>query len=351
LWRSNPIKFLQKAAVQTASKRDRTMTNPLHPWIRYQAPDYLPLLPIDQSAILALRQERQRQWLAPRLSHYRDAIATTLSLPLADCDLSQPVVRIGNAEAIAPDQAQQLEQALRVFCPWKKGPFNLYGIEIDAEWRSDWKWERLMPHIQPLTGRRVADIGCHNGYFMFRMADHAPEFVVGFEPVAKPYWCFQLMQNLVQHSALQFEPSGIEHFDLYPSSFDTIFCLGILYHHPDPIGLLQKLRQALTPDGELVIDCQGIPGDLPLALTPQKRYTNARGIWFLPTQSALENWILRSGFKSVRFCFSEPLSTAEQRRTDWANIDSLQEFLDPQDSTLTMEGYPAPWRFYAVVSG
>lgn len=68
---------------------------------------------------------------------------------------------------------------------------------IDAEWRSDWKWARILPHIEPLTGRCVADIGCHNVYFMFRMAHQQPECVVGFEPVAKHFWNFQLIKNLV----------------------------------------------------------------------------------------------------------------------------------------------------------
>ncbi|MDX1522001.1 MAG: DUF1698 domain-containing protein, partial [Anaerolineae bacterium] len=122
----------------------------------------------------------------------------------------------------------------------------------------------------------------------------------------------------------------------------------ILYHHTDPVGLLRKMHTALTPQGELVIDCQGIPGDEPVALTPRGRYARARGIWFLPTLSCLENWIHRAGFTNIRPVFAEPLSPAEQRRTAWADIDSLAEFLDPADPSLTIEGYPAPWRFYVI---
>jgi tRNA (mo5U34)-methyltransferase len=44
--------------------------------------------------------------------------------------------------------------------------------------------------------------------------------------------------------------------------------------------------------------------------------------------------------------FSEKLSTDEQRSTAWANIPSLQEALDPNDPQKTIEGYPAPCRFY-----
>jgi tRNA (mo5U34)-methyltransferase len=183
---------------------------------------------------------------------------------------------------------------------------------------------------------------------MFRMAHQNPACVIGFEPVAKHFWNFQLIQNLLRQETLTFELLGVEHIDYYPDFFDTIFCLGILYHHTDPIGLLRKLRQALAPGGEIIIDCQGIPGELPLALTPRKRYANARGIWFLPTRSALENWLARAGFNDIRCFFAAALSLDEQRRTAWADVASLREFLDADDLSLTIEGYPAPWRFYVT---
>lgn len=318
--------------------------------IGYSPPDYLasPAASLDREAILALRQQR-RPWLfEPRVQTYRSAVQAVQDFHSDWFDFSAAAVKVGLAEELSTEQQQRLRQTLQTFCPWKKGPFELFGTTIDAEWRSDWKWARILPHIQPLKNRTVADIGCHNGYFMFRMAQQQPARAIGFEPVAKHFWNFQLIQNWVQQDNLTFELLGVEHMHFYTDFFDTIFCLGILYHHTDPIDLLRKLRQALTPKGEIVIDCQGIPGDLPVALTPRKRYARARGIWFLPTQTCLENWLARAGFTHVRCFFAEPLSVAEQRRTAWADVDSLQEFLDPDDPSLTMEGYPAPWRYYAI---
>ncbi len=316
----------------------------------YSPPDYLdqPDFAGDRTAIRQLRQERLPHLESDRLRPYRDAVQAIHDLPQASLDGTGAVVTIGHPDRLTQEQSQRLYQTLRVFCPWKKGPFNFFGIQIDAEWRSDWKWQRLLPRIQPLNGRRVADIGCHNGYFMLRMVPHQPKWVIGFEPYGKLFWNFQLIQNLVQCDRLYFEPLGVEHIHFYPNFFDTIFCLGILYHHPDPIGLLHKLRQALAPQGELVIDCQGIPGADPIALTPRQRYAHARGIWFLPTQSCLEHWLYRAGFGEIQCFFAEPLSTSEQRRTDWAEIDSLAAFLDPHDPTRTIEGYPAPWRYYIM---
>ncbi|MDJ0554959.1 MAG: tRNA 5-methoxyuridine(34)/uridine 5-oxyacetic acid(34) synthase CmoB [Microcoleaceae cyanobacterium MO_207.B10] len=318
--------------------------------IGYIPPDYLynnDIL-INKEAILKIRQERQTKLFEPATQKYLQAVTTVAEIKSDYFDFSDAVIKVGRPDELSAEKQQQFYDSLQIFCPWKKGPFELFGITIDAEWRSDWKWERILPHISSLKNRKVADIGCHNGYFMFRMAYQQPELVIGFEPYAKHFWNFQLIQNIVQQKMLAFELLGVEHIHYYPQFFDTIFCLGILYHHTDPIGLLRKMRQALAPKGEIIIDSQGIAGDLPVALTPRKRYAQARGIWFLPTQSCLENWIGRAGFSDVNCFFAEPLSTQEQRRTPWANIDSLEEFLDPNDPSLNVEGYPAPWRFYAI---
>ncbi len=317
---------------------------------RFASEDYLDRLGagVAMNEILALRQQRGEMLASPTMKPYRDAVNSIQDLPQVRVDLSQDVIRIGQAEDLNGAQAELMLTALKTFCPWKKGPFEIFGHLIDAEWRSHWKWQRILPQIGSLQGKKVADIGCHNGYFMFRMADQLPDWVIGFEPVAKHYWNFQLLQTFIQQPHLVFELLGVEHIDLYPRFFDTIFCLGILYHHTDPVGLLRKIKTAIAPGGEVIIDCQGIQGDLPVALTPQKRYAKAKGIWFLPTQSCLENWIRRAGFQSVEIFFAEPLSVEEQRRTAWADVDSLQDFLDPRDPSLTIEGYPAPWRYYAI---
>ena len=302
--------------------------------------------PENRTAIAQLKQEREARLFDPSMASYRQAAQAIQAFHPSSLTLSDAIITIGQAEDIEDRKA--LETILRTFCPWKKGPFNCFGTLIDAEWRSDWKWERLRPHITPLGNRTVADIGCHNGYFMFRMSHENPRRVIGFEPVPKHFWNFQLLQNVIQCDRLNFELLGVEHIHLFTHFFDSIFCLGILYHHTDPVGLLRKIHQALAPKGELIVDCQGIPGEMPVALTPAKRYANAKGIWFLPTQSCLEHWMRRAGFQHVRVVFAEPLSVQEQRRTSWANIDSLAEFLDPSDPTRTIEGYPAPWRYYAI---
>lgn len=57
-------------------------------------------------------------------------------------------------------QREEIKKLLRGLMPWRKGPFSLYGVNIDTEWRSDWKWQRILPHLSSLEGRTVLDVGC-----------------------------------------------------------------------------------------------------------------------------------------------------------------------------------------------
>ena len=293
---------------------------------------------------LAMRKERMAKLREPSFARL---LAMLENLPEKEnviTDFSRDRVLIGGG-----DSCEQIEGMLRELMPWKKGPFEVFGHKIDAEWRSDWKWQRLLGRVGSLEGQRVCDIGCNNGYYMFRMADHKPAFVLGLEPFAKHWFAFQMLNHYAQCENLFLELLGVEHLKWMPKSFDTVFCLGILYHHRDPIGLLEGIRKSLRKKGRLFIDCQGILGDDPVAFIPGPRYAGARGVWFLPTLSGLTNWVRRAGFSQVSVLFKEKLCQKEQRSTPWAPIKSLDDFLDPNDPEKTIEGYPAPYRFYLEV--
>lgn len=44
---------------------------------------------------------------------------------------------------LSAGETRRLNSILEQLKPWRKGPFSLYGINIDTEWRSDWKWDRV----------------------------------------------------------------------------------------------------------------------------------------------------------------------------------------------------------------
>jgi len=83
-----------------------------------------------------------------------------------------------------------------------------------------------------------------------------------------------------------------------------------------------------------------------ICLTPKDRYSKIPNIYFIPTVNALKNWCHRAGFKKVEILEIKKTKLDEQRKTEWINSQSLNDFLDPENPDLTVEGYPAPKRVY-----
>lgn len=242
----------------------------------------------------------------------------------------------------------EIESILKSFIPWKKGPWRFDEIFIDSEWRSDWKWKRILPFVGNIEGQVVADIGCNNGYYLYQINELNPELVIGFEPVLKYFCQFEFFQKLNFKKNIHLLPLGIQHFQYFEKKFNLVFCLGILYHHPNPIALLQYIWSSLKPGGRIIFDVQGINGSEPNALLPRKKYSGAKGFWYLPTQSCLENMLLKSGFQNIDIFYNQRLEYAEQRSTDWMPFSSLKQGLNTLNRTQTIEGYPAPVRIYGM---
>lgn len=237
----------------------------------------------------------------------------------------------------------QVKEALQGLIPWRKGPFDFFGVQVDTEWRSDWKWERVSPHVE-LRGKRVLDVGCGNGYYQWRMLGAGAESVVGVDP----NWLF-LCQFLAAKRYLPELPAwhlplALEDLPEKLEGFDTVFSMGVLYHRRSPIDHLLALKDCLKRGGELVLETLVVEGDASTVLVPEDRYAQMRNVWFLPSVAALELWLRRAGFADARCVDVSLTSVEEQRSTEWMRFQSLPEFLDPQDRSRTVEGLPAPMR-------
>jgi tRNA (mo5U34)-methyltransferase len=110
--------------------------------------------------------------------------------------------------------------------------------------------------------------------------------------------------------------------------------------------MLKSLYKGLHQGGELILDTFMIDGEEEVCLTPKERYSKIPNIYFIPTVNALKNWCFRAGFESVEVLEIMKTDLYEQRKTAWIDTQSLEDFLDPQDDTKTIEGYPAPKRVY-----
>ena len=311
---------------------------------------YFDLLPkADLGTIQILLQEKEK-WLdlgKKGVERFRQPFESVKHIRANHCDFSGDVVTIGAAEELSEEDGGKVHKAMRDFMPWRKGPFEVFGIPIDAEWRSERKWNRVLSKMPDLRGKVVADIGCNNGYYMFRMVQHKPEFVLGFEPYLQHYFAFRTLNTFAGQENLRVELLGVENISLFPESFDIIFLMGILYHRSSPLEVLRDIRRALKPGGFLIVESQGISGKKPTALFPEKCYAKVPGTYFVPTPPCLENWLTRAGFADVEIFDTHPMSSREQRRTEWMVFESYEDFIDDSDPTKTIEGYPAPIRIFA----
>ncbi|RLM23062.1 tRNA 5-methoxyuridine(34)/uridine 5-oxyacetic acid(34) synthase CmoB [Brenneria alni] len=258
----------------------------------------------------------------------------------------------GVTASIAPDitagQREGIEMLLRNLMPWRKGPFSLYGVNINTEWRSDWKWQRVLPHIRPLRDRLILDVGCGSGYHLWRMVGEGARMAVGIDPMQLFLCQFEAVRKLLgDDQRAHVLPLGIEQLPEL-AAFDTVFSMGVLYHRRSPLDHLWQLKNQLVSDGELVLETLVIEGDENQVLVPGERYAQMRNVYFIPSAAALIQWLQKCGFVDVRVVDICTTTPEEQRRTDWMISESLADFLDPDDQSKTVEGYPAPVRAVLV---
>ena len=241
---------------------------------------------------------------------------------------------------------EELEPALKKFHPWRKGPFQFGEVFVDTEWRSDWKWQRLLEGGLPeLKSRRVLDVGCGNGYHLWRMREAGAGFVMGIDPSLLFGYQFLVTKYFGGlDEPLGLLPIGIEGLPEALEVFDVTFSMGVLYHRRSPIEHLDALRGSLVRGGELVLETLVVDGDENTVLVPEGRYAQMRNVWFLPSVPLLMRMLRRAGFDQVELIDCSDTSVEEQRATDWMRFQSLPDFLDPNDPTKTIEGYPAPRR-------
>ncbi|GAA8471978.1 tRNA 5-methoxyuridine(34)/uridine 5-oxyacetic acid(34) synthase CmoB [Helicobacter pylori] len=231
--------------------------------------------------------------------------------------------------------------------PWRKGPFEISQIKIDSEWDSSIKWD-LVKNATPLKDKVVADVGCNNGYYLFKMLEHGPKSLVGFDPGVLVKKQFEFLAPFFdKEKKIIYESLGVEDLhEKYPNAFDVIFCLGVLYHRKSPLETLKALYHALKIKGELVLDTLIIDSPLDIALCPKKTYAKMKNVYFIPSVSTLKGWCERVGFENFEVLSVSKTTPKEQRKTDFILGQSLEDFLDKTDPSKTLEGYDAPLRGY-----
>ncbi|MFT6221708.1 MAG: tRNA (mo5U34)-methyltransferase [Candidatus Endobugula sp.] len=281
-----------------------------------------------------LKQWRQALDALPTTSN-----DTTHSLPQL-CNK----IAIGQAAECDAETLSEIKLQLQQLIPWRKGPMSIHGIHIDTEWRSDWKWDRVLPHLAPLEGRTVLDVGCGNGYHCLRSYGAGAQRVIGIDPSPRFVVQFYMMKHFLGDINVDVLPIGIEALPNDLHSFNTTFSMGVLYHRRSPMDHLRELKSTLSSGGQLVLETLLIDGKMGDTLVPEGRYAMMNNVWFLPSADTLISWLRKCGFRNPRLVDIATTTIEEQRATEWMKFHSLADFLDPNDNSKTVEGHPAPLR-------
>ncbi|MFK7857886.1 MAG: tRNA 5-methoxyuridine(34)/uridine 5-oxyacetic acid(34) synthase CmoB [Granulosicoccus sp.] len=297
---------------------------------------------------LALAVENQGHAL--KHGHLPGWEAAVAALPVTEacsCSIVDGAIVIDFPCDDSPQQAS-LKSALQALMPWRKGPFRFGSIDIETEWRSDWKWDRLEPHISKLTDRCVLDVGCGSGYHLWRMRKAGAAMVVGIDPSLLYVKQFEATQHFIQDNYVHLLPLPMEALPRNMGSFDTVFSMGVLYHRRDPHAHLRELVSSMTASGELVLETLVAPGETDFSLPIEGRYANMRNIYELPSVLRLCHWIEAAGLEIIKVADVSITSRKEQRSTDWMTSHSLAQALDAEDVSKTVEGYPRPLRAVVI---
>jgi len=278
------------------------------------------------------------------IGRWLEALETLPELSPAEVRLDASAITLTPPADLSELQQARLQKGLRGLMPWRKGPFDFFGTHIDTEWRSDWKWDRVSPYLSDLSGRRVLDVGCGSGYHCWRMLGEGAGRVIGIDPGLLFLFQFLSIKRYLGDVPVDLLPVRMEDLPENLGTFDTTFSMGVLYHRRSPLDHLLDLKGTLRSGGELVLETLVVDGPEGYSLMPEDRYAQMRNVWFLPSCDTLLRWLDRTGFRNARVVDVTCTTTDEQRSTDWMRFNSLEHFLDPQDPTRTIEGYPGPKR-------
>jgi len=249
---------------------------------------------------------------------------------------------------INEEQTKELHDILLSMKPWRKGPFKFFDIDIQSEWNSYIKYNIIKNHLD-IENKIVADIGCNNGYYMFKMLELNPREIIGFDPSCRCYLQFHIANHFIKADKIDYKLLGVD--DVYEFAvqnkkfFDSILFLGVLYHRSDPISCLKTIYKSLNKNGTLIIDTLIIDGEEDVCLFPKERYAKMKNIYFIPTINALKNMLHRAKFTDIEVIEIIQTTNKEQRATKWIGTESLDDFIDKKTNKTT-EGYQLPTRAY-----
>ena len=103
--------------------------------------------------------------------------------------------------------------------------------------------------ISPLNGQKVLDVGCGGGILSDSMARKGAT-VTGIDLASKALRVAQLHALEAQTPNITYQEIAVEALaQLQPESFDTVTCMEMLEHVPDPASVVQACHDLVKPGG------------------------------------------------------------------------------------------------------
>ena len=157
-------------------------------------------------------------------------------------------------EHLSEDERSRLLARAEELQPWLQGPFLLGAdLVIGGAWRNDLRWVVLGDALpDDLSGSRVLDVGSNAGYDPFMFSRRGADHVLACEPFE--FIEQALFLESIYKTGVDFQRIGWQ--DLDPARhgvYDLVHCHGVLYHEPNPMGLLARLWQMAAPGGTLLL--------------------------------------------------------------------------------------------------
>lgn len=257
---------------------------------------------------------------------------------------------------------EEIENELKNLKIFRKGPFLINGIKINSHWNSFIKWKYLLKVLESLESQmvhfknkslKVLDIGSNNGYYSFLLYYHLKQkgFLSKFDlidPIVDFYQQYLFLKKIFpaeDQKNWNFYSFGWQEIPSLNTKYDLILCMGILYHHKNPMELLDVIYHQLNKKGILILETITIRySKYPILLIPKNRYIGSKGFWFIPNKMALLNMLQKTNFSKIQF-HSERFVLREMEKNHY--LPSLKELVDKNQ---TIENYPKPYRsFFSAI--
>lgn len=183
---------------------------------------------------------------------------------------------------------------------------------------SDPKVDKL-PHYglpQDMTGMRVLDIGCAEGFFSFEAERRGAREVVAIDSFPDSIRRFNICRSAFDSKATGFLCSVYDLNERAFGTFDMVFFYGVLYHLRNPILALEKILSVCT--GTMLLQTAGyeVPGmaDIPLAKfhpfglqsgPPENPVWDPTVFW-LPNGECVRAMVAHAGFLDIETISTDP---------------------------------------------